>query len=116
MADRVLLTDEQWEKLRAQFPEPDHELVRIPVQPGEIVLRNPSEAEYHAHQAAIWGVEGEAGRPAAYRNALVMQCVHPDKPTLTAWLKRWPGIALNPKVVRAINYLSGQIETLEGKA
>lgn len=114
MVERLMMTDEQWAELQTQFPPPA-ELVRIDVQPGQLVLRNPTEIEFNAHQAAIWGVEGEAGRPAAYRNSLVMQCVYPDKPTLLKWLARWPGIALSNRVVRAINYLSGQVDSLEGK-
>ena len=116
MVDRVKISEEQYKDLQKKYPAPANELVKIEgLQPGDIVLRNPAEIEYHQFQTAIWSVEGEVGRPAAYRNAMVMQVVFPDQQTLAGWLKRWPGIALHNKVVRAINYLSGQVDSLEGK-
>jgi|ERR1019366_4778202 hypothetical protein len=114
MADRTVATDEQYAELLAQYPAPN-ELVRVSVQPGEVIIRNPSEVEHHAFATETWGKEGATGYPVAYRNALIMQCVFPDKGALTAWLKRWPGLPTSAGVMRAIKYLSGEAETLEGK-
>lgn len=114
MAEKTIATDEQFESLKSQYPDPS-ELVRVSVQPGEVILRNPSEVEHNVFAVETWGKEGATGYPAAYRNALVMQCVFPPKETLLAWLKRWPGMPTSPGVMRAIKYLSGEAETLEGK-
>jgi hypothetical protein len=117
MAERVVLTDEKYQELKAQFPEPQYELVKIEGLPaGDMVLRNPTEAEHQAFIGEAWSKEGSQGFPAAYRNALVFQCVFPEKTVLTAWLKRWPGLSTNRKITQAISYLSGQQESLAGKA
>lgn len=114
MAEKLVATDEQWAALLAQYPDPA-ELVRVPVQPGEVIIRNPAEAEHHAFTSETWGKQGTEGYPAAYRNALIMQCVFPSKETLVGWLKRWPGMPTSAGVMRAIKYLSGEAESLEGK-
>lgn len=114
MAEKIVATDEQWAELLAAHPAPG-ELVRVAVQPGEVIIRNPTEPEHFAFANETWGKEGATGYPAAYRNALIMQCVFPAKDTLVAWLKRWPGLPTSAGVMRAIKYLSGEAETLEGK-
>ena len=114
MADRVVATDEQFSALQAQYPDPS-ELVRVSVQPGEVIIRNPSVTEHQIFATETWGKDGASGYPAAYRNALVIQAVFPDRAVLTAWLNRWPGIPTSAGVMRAIKYLSGEAETLEGK-
>ena len=116
MAEAVTpLTDEQFQALRATYPEPQHELVRVQTRAGELVIRNPAEPEHHAFTTETWGKQGTEGYPAAYRNALVMQCVYPDKATLLAALARFPGLPTSAPVMRAIKYLSGEAETLAGK-
>jgi hypothetical protein len=106
------LTDDQFAELQTKYPEPEFRLVRVKVQAGELVLRNPAEVEYHAFSASFWEKGGE---PAAFRNALVQTCVYPDRDTLLAWLKRYPGLSSNGKVTRAISYLNGMTDALEGK-
>ena len=115
MVDRVVATEEQWTALQEQYPAPAFELVRVTCQPGEIVLRNPNEVEYHAFSAETWGKPGTEGFPVAYRNAMLQQAVFPARNTLIAWLKRWPGLGHSAGVMKAIRYLSGQEESLAGK-
>lgn len=114
MVEKVVCSDEQFAKLQETYPAPN-ELVRVSVQPGEIVLRNPSAIEYQNFTSETWGKPGTEGYPIAYRNALVQQCVFPDRPVLLAWLSRWPGIPLSGPVMRAIKYLNGEAEALAGK-
>ena len=109
------LTDEQWADLQSKYPPPDFELLRVTTRMGDLVIRNPNEVEHNAFATETWGKEGASGYPAAYRNALIMQCVWPSRETLLAGLKRWHGIPTSASVMRAIKYLSGEAETLEGK-
>jgi hypothetical protein len=106
------LTDEQFVELQSKYPAPQHALVRVKVQAGELVLRNPAEVEFHAFNASFWEKGGE---PTAFRNALVQTCVYPDKATLIAWLARYPGLSNNARVTRAISFLAGMTDSLEGK-
>ena len=103
-------SDEQLEKMKAEHP--DWTLIRIGVQGGDIVIRNPSEAEHNVFSAQFWEKGGE---PVAYRNALVQQCVFPDRSELLKMLSRWPGLPSNGKVAKAITYLSGMTDKLEGE-
>lgn len=115
MVERLVVTEEKWEELLKAHPAPA-ELVKVEgLQPGDIVLRNPTGAEHQAFNATYWGAEGELGKPAAYNNALVMQCVFPDRAVLLTWLKRWPALPTHNRVIRALMYLSGQIDSLESK-
>jgi hypothetical protein len=109
MAERLTLTEEAYAALREKHPE----CVWVKgLQMGDLVLRPQTEAEYHAYSVQFWEKGGE---PVAYRNALVQTAVFPDAATVQAWLKRWPGLPSNGKVSRALAYLCGMTDALEGK-
>lgn len=109
MAERVTLTDEQFAELQSKHPE----CVWVKgLQMGDLVLRPQSEIEYHAFSSTFWEKGGE---PIAFRNALVQTALFPDTGTVQAWLKRWPGLPSNGKVSRAISFLAGLTDALEGK-
>lgn len=115
MVDRIVASDEQWAKLLEQYPAPAYELIRVQVVAGEVILRNPTEPEYEAFSAEKWGRSGNEGLKVAHRNAVVMQAVFPDKPTLLAWLKRWPGLPMFPDMTLAVRQLCGEAQAIQGK-
>jgi hypothetical protein len=105
--------DKVMAELRAKYPAPDFELVPLDLRMGLFVLRNPSHAE---HMIAKKMAMNEAEQHLAARNSFVMTCVHPDKVALERAVNRWPGMVSQPKVQRALAYLSGATDELEGKS
>ena len=103
MAEKIVATDEQWAELLAAHPAPG-EWCAWRCSLGKVIICNPTEPEHFAFANETWGKEGATGYPAAYRNALIMQCVFPAKDTLVAWLKRWPGLPTSAGVMRAIKH------------
>jgi hypothetical protein len=108
MADR--LTDEQYAEIESK--NPGVRLMRIMTAAGEIVIRAPTPIEEGNFQQMYFG----AGIPStAWRNLLMMCTVHPDKAIMKAWLDTWTGIAMNPRVVRALKTIRGEADEEEGK-
>lgn len=106
------ITDEEFTKLQEQFPASTHELVKISLRMGDIVLRNPTQPEYGTFQALRLD---ESQKKTAFPNLLTMCCVFPERAELAAALKRWPGIPSNAKVVRALQFIAGEADEIEGK-
>jgi hypothetical protein len=106
------ITQEEWDALVQKYPAPGNELVKLELRMGDLVLRNPSEAEYGAFQ----GMRLEdSTRRTAFPNLLTMCCVFPEPAELQAAIKRWPGIPSNAKVVRALQFIAGEADELAGK-
>lgn len=113
MAERYTIDDDAWAKLQEQFRAPEWELAKVAgLQPGDIVLRNPSELEYRAF---VGQVTDEAQKPVALQNLLLVTTVWPDRATMTKWLARWPGLINNGRLVGAMQYLNGSADALAGK-
>lgn len=106
------ITDDEFAALSAKYPAPDHEIVKVELRMGDIVLRNPSEAEYGMFQSTRLD---DTTRKTAFPNLLVMCAVFPERPELVATLKRYPGIPSNGKVVKALQFIAGEADALEGK-
>jgi hypothetical protein len=109
MAD--ILTDQQWESI--QDANQGVRLRRVRTAAGEIVLRAPSAAEEQAFQSMYFGSSMHAGM--AWRNLLVMCTVHPDKLAMQAALAQWPGLAMNPRIIRELKLIRGEADEEEGK-
>lgn len=113
--ERVTVSDEQFVALTAQYPEPSFELQKVTsARPGDIVLRNPTEDEYRVFQRAAWG-DAEA-QMTQWRTLLLLCAVSPGRPVLEGWLKRFPGLADNPSVRKALRELVGSAEVEQGKS
>jgi hypothetical protein len=106
------ITDTEFAKLKEQYPEATHDLVKIELRMGDIVIRTPTEPEWGMFQGQRLSDEQ---KKLAFPNLLTMCCVFPPKEELAAGLKRWPGITNNIKVLRALQYVSGEADALEGK-
>ena len=106
------ITDEEYKALEAKYPATSHELYKIELRMGDIVLRNPSEGEYSAFQSMRLD---DAQKKTAFPNLLMMCAVFPERAELAAAVSRWPGIPSNTKVVRALQYVAGEADALEGK-
>ena len=98
--------------LRPKFPEPDYELVPLETRAGLFVLRNPSHQEYMMFRKQV-GDDTQAHL--ASPNLFTMTCVYPDRESVGRAIKRWPGMVSQAKVQRALSYLSGMTDELEGK-
>lgn len=106
------ITDEEWAALKTQYPAPGYELIRVELRMGDIVLRNPTETEYSAFASMRLD---EAMRKNAFPNLLTMCAVFPAPDALQAAVRRYPGISSNPKIVRALQYIAGEADDLQGK-
>jgi hypothetical protein len=51
----------------------------------------------------------------AWRNLLVMLVVHPEPTRFRALLDQWPGLSMNPRVIRALKLIRGEADEEEGK-
>ena len=105
------LTDEQYAAIEEKHP--GVRLARIPTAAGEIVIRSPTVIEEGNFQTMYYSNGMTPG--VAWKNLLVMCTVHPDKATLAAWLNSWTGIALNPRVLRALKMIRGEADEEEAK-
>jgi hypothetical protein len=85
----------------------------VEIRAGLFVLRNPSAAEHKMFRTQVLDDETKG---IATTNLFVNTCVYPDRQAVSAALARFPGILANPKIQRALAYLSGQSDTLEGKS
>lgn len=110
MADR--LTDEQYAAIEAAQP-PGTRLARIPTAAGEIVIRAPTPVEEGQFQQmyAQTDIPGTA-----WKNLLVMVTVHPDRATMLSRLAAWTGLAINPRVIRALKMIRGEADEEEAKS
>lgn len=106
------ITDDEFAKLKSEYPESTHELLKIELRMGDIVIRNPTEGEFGMFQAQRLD---EGQKKLAFPNLLTMCAVFPDKSEVAVALKRYPGLGSNPKVVRALQFLAGEADALEGK-
>jgi hypothetical protein len=108
MADR--LTDEQYAAIETAYPSA--RLKRIPTAAGEIVIRAPTATEEGQFQQmyAQTDIPG-----AAWKNLLIMVTVYPDRQTMSSWLSSWTGLAINPKVIRALKMIRGEADEEEAK-
>ena len=107
------IEDAEYQALEGKFAPPDHELIKVELRMGDIVLRNPTEAEYGAFQSMRLE---QSTRKTAFPNLLTMCCVFPERAELVAAVKRWPGLASNAKIVHALQYITGEADALEGKS
>ena len=100
-------------ELRAKYPEPGYELVPLDLgRIGLFVLRNPTSQEHNFYmKQAI----DEGQQAMASPNLFVSTCVYPEKPAVQQAMARWPGFVRRSSVQRAMAYLSGAAEVLEGK-
>jgi hypothetical protein len=105
--------DKVMAELRAKYPAPDFELVPLDLRMGLFVLRNPSHAE---HMIVKKMAMDEAQQHLAAGNSFAMTCVYPDKAEVARAVQRWPGMVSQPRVQRALAYLSGATDELEGKS
>ena len=106
------ITDDEFAKLKGEYPESTHELLKIELRMGDIVIRTPSESEYGMFQAQRLD---DAQKKLAFPNLLTMCAVFPEKAEVAAALKRFPGLGSNPKIVFALQYVAGERDVLEGK-
>ena len=106
------ITGDEMKALEAKYPPPDYELVHVALRMGDIVLRNPTAAEYGAFQAMRLE---QSTKKTAFPNLLTMCCVFPERAELVVALARWPGLPSNPKIVNALQYIAGEADALEGK-
>jgi hypothetical protein len=105
------LTDEQFEAIQAAHP--GVRLRRVMGPAGELVIRAPTANEEATFQAMLFGPSMHAGM--AQRNLLVMLVVHPDKLKFQAMLADWPGMSLNPTIIREMRIIRGEVNEEEGK-
>jgi hypothetical protein len=100
-------------ELKTKYPEPDYELVPVKMERvGLLVLRNPSHAEDVMLRKQV-SMEGAGG--SATENLFVRTCVYPSAAEVQRLVLRYPALVRNEKIQRAMGYLSGQLEALEGK-
>lgn len=98
---------------RGKYPNPQIELVSVQTARGLFVLRSPSTQEYRAFQGAI---RDEAMRGEATRNLFSTICVYPSGPEVTSALDRFGGLLTHDKIQNAIQWLTGRVDELQGKA
>jgi hypothetical protein len=106
------ITQEEMDALSAKYPAPSNELLKVKLRMGDIVLRNPTQSEYGAFHAMRLD---ESQKKGAFNNLLVTCAVFPSREDLAADIKRWPGIPSNAKIVRALQWIAGEADELEGK-
>jgi hypothetical protein len=105
--------DKVMAELRAKFPEPSHELVPLQLgRCGFFVLRNPTAQE---HMFFTKQAIDDSQQALASPNLFAATCVYPDRAEVTSAMARWPGMVRRTEVQKALQYLSGQTDSLEGK-
>jgi hypothetical protein len=98
--------------LRARFPEASYDLVPVQTRPALFVLRNPSHPEHTRFRKEA---QSDDMKHVASENLFVATCVYPEREQVTPLLRRYPGLITNGKIQRALAYLSGAVDELEGK-
>lgn len=109
MAER--LTDEQYQAIVDKHP--GVRLRRVMTAAGELVIRAPTTVEESTFQNMFFGSSMHAGL--CWRNLLVMLTVHPEQARMQAALNDWPGLPINPKVIRELKLIRGEADEEEGK-
>jgi hypothetical protein len=99
-------------ELRQKYKEPEYELVPLDLRMGLFVLRNPSHQEFMMYRKQ--GMDDDQKHLASF-NLFAATCVYPDRAELQRAMARWPGLVGSPRVQRALGYLSGTTDDLEGK-
>jgi len=113
MGDEVAVdVDAVRAELRTKYPEPAYELRAVQLRMGLIVLRNPSHPEHQMYKQQILD---EAQRHVASENLLTMTTVYPSRVAIEGLCRRYPGMVSNPRIQKAMAYLSGATDEAEGK-
>ncbi len=99
-------------ELRQKYTAPDYELVPLELRMGLFVLRNPTHQEFMLYRKQAMN---ENEQHLASPNLFASTCIYPDKAALQRAMARWPGMAAAPKVQKALAYLAGTTDDLEGK-
>jgi hypothetical protein len=105
------LTEEQYQAIVEKHP--GVRLKRVLSPAGELVIRAPTSVEESTYQSMLFGSSMHTGL--AFRNLLVMITVHPEPVKFQAALKEWPGLPLNPRIVREVKLIRGEADEEEGK-
>jgi hypothetical protein len=105
------LTDEQYEAIVDAHP--GVRLRRIPSAAGELVIRAPTGIEESTFQSMYFGSSMHAGM--AWRNLLSMLIVHPAPAQFKVVLEQWTGLVMNPRVIRELKLIRGEVDEEEGK-
>lgn len=98
------------ERVRAAQPDAQFQLLRSDPRVGPVVLRSPTEAEFHLWQTML---EDETTKRTATRNLFMSLCVHP--PMVGTILARLPGYIASKPVQDALKYLTGMGAQAAGK-
>lgn len=98
------------ERVRKTQPDAEFQLLRSDPRVGPVVLRSPTEAEFHLWQNML---EDETQKRVATRNLFMTLCVHP--PMVGAFLTKLPGFVASKPVNDALKYLTGMSAQSVGK-
>ena len=109
MSEKLTVTEEQLETLRAQHGR----VARVDTPAGHVVFRAPKAPEENMFQTMLFSDKGHAGQ--AWRTLMVTCVVSPDPKAFMAILESWPGLNLNKNVMNALRVLRGEVNEDEVK-